>query len=66
MILVSEETGWGVVPSTAVGGRFRQRLGELMQQLMPACDSAWLVLHGRAIDLLACSAVVPSALPGCA
>lgn len=66
VIMVSEETGWGVVPSTVVGGRFRQRLGELMQHLMPACDSAWLVLHGRAIDLLACSEVVPPVLEGSA
>ena len=66
VIVVSEETGWGVVPSTAVGGRFRQRLGELMQQLMPSCDCAWLVLHGRAIDLLACSEAVPPTVQGSA
>lgn len=60
-ILVSEETGWGVVPATQVGGLFRERLGALMQQLMPICDNAWVVLHGRAINLLACSEPVPSA-----
>jgi adenosylcobinamide kinase/adenosylcobinamide-phosphate guanylyltransferase len=52
VILVAEETGWGVVPSTEAGGLFRERLGALTQRLMPRCDAAWLVLHGRAIDLL--------------
>jgi adenosylcobinamide kinase/adenosylcobinamide-phosphate guanylyltransferase len=52
VILVAEETGWGVVPSTEAGGLFRERLGALTQRLMPCCDAAWLVLHGRAIDLL--------------
>lgn len=55
LILVAEEAAWGVVPSTASGGRFRRRLGELLQLLMPLCDGAWLVLHGRAVDLLAIS-----------
>lgn len=62
LVLVGEETAWGVVPPTAVGGRFRQRLGSLLQQLMPACDAAWLVLHGRALNLLGLSEPVPDAL----
>ena len=52
VILVAEETGWGVVPATASGGLFRERLGSLTQRLMPCCDAAWLVLHGRAFDLM--------------
>ncbi len=60
IVLVSEETGWGVVPSTAVGGRFRDRLGELQQQLVPICDAAWLVLQGRAIDLSKLGQPVPN------
>lgn len=59
MVLVAEECGWGVVPATAVGGRFRDRLGRLEQLLMARAVAAWLVLHGRAIDLLACSVPVP-------
>jgi adenosylcobinamide kinase/adenosylcobinamide-phosphate guanylyltransferase len=55
LILVAEEASWGVVPPTAIGGLFRQRLGQLLQDVMPCCDAAWLVLHGRAIDLLAIS-----------
>ena len=59
MIIVAEETGWGVVTSTEAGGLFRERLGSLTQRLMPRCDAAWLVLHGRAIDLLRNSVPVP-------
>jgi len=58
LILVAEEASWGVVPATAIGGLFRQRLGQLLQDLMPSCDAAWLVVHGRAIDLLAISQAV--------
>lgn len=60
VILVSEETGWGVVPMTAAGGRFRDRLGELQQQLTPHCDEAWLVVQGRALNLAKLAQPVPS------
>jgi adenosylcobinamide kinase/adenosylcobinamide-phosphate guanylyltransferase len=59
VVLVSEETGWGVVPVTAAGGRFRDRLGELQQRLTPLCEAAWLVLQGRAIDLSQLGSPVP-------
>ncbi len=61
LVLVAEETGWGVVPPTAGGGLFRDRLGSLQQRLMGVSDSAWLVLQGRAIDLMAISQAVPIA-----
>jgi len=61
LVLVAEEVGWGVVPPTAIGGLFRQRLGQLLQELMPCCDGAWLVLHGRALNLLAISQPIPTA-----
>jgi len=61
LVLVCEETGWGVVPPTALGALFRDRLGALQQLLLRSCDSAWLVLQGRAIDLMAISEPVPAA-----
>lgn len=51
VLLVCEEVGWGVVPTTAEGGRFRRRLAELEQRLMAQSSAAWLVLAGRALDL---------------
>jgi adenosylcobinamide kinase/adenosylcobinamide-phosphate guanylyltransferase len=59
LILVCEETGWGVVPPTRAGGRFRDRLGTVQGRITAVCDAAWLVVMGRAIDLLACSQPVP-------
>jgi adenosylcobinamide kinase/adenosylcobinamide-phosphate guanylyltransferase len=59
VLLVSEQTGWGVVPPTAVGGRFRDRLGALEEELSRHCRHLWLVVAGRAIDLLTLSEPVP-------
>ena len=59
VILVCEETAWGVVPPTALGLRFRERLADLQRQLSADCDQAWLVLQGRAVDLHAHSFPVP-------
>jgi adenosylcobinamide kinase/adenosylcobinamide-phosphate guanylyltransferase len=50
-IVVSEEVGLGVHPSTAVGGRFRDRLGELNRVVSEIADDAYLVVAGRALAL---------------
>ena len=60
LVLVSEQAGWGVVPPTAIGGLFRDRLGALEQRLMPMATAAWLVVAGRAINLHSISVAVPS------
>ncbi|MBM5820961.1 MAG: bifunctional adenosylcobinamide kinase/adenosylcobinamide-phosphate guanylyltransferase [Cyanobacteria bacterium K_Offshore_surface_m2_011] len=59
LVVVCEETGWGVVPATASGSRFRDRLGALQETLQAHCEASWLVLQGRAVDLLALSQPVP-------
>jgi adenosylcobinamide kinase/adenosylcobinamide-phosphate guanylyltransferase len=59
LILVCEAVGWGVVPATALGGRFRDRLGLLEQRLTARAEAAWLVVAGRALNLLAISEAVP-------
>jgi adenosylcobinamide kinase/adenosylcobinamide-phosphate guanylyltransferase len=59
LVMVCEETGWGVVPATAAGSRFRDRLGAMQETLQARSEAAWLVLQGRAIDLLALSQPVP-------
>ena len=58
-VVVIEETGWGVVPPTQIGGLFRDRLGQLAQQLDQIADLSWLVLQGRAVDLRTISHPVP-------
>jgi len=59
VILVCEETAWGVVPPTPLGLRFRERLADMQRHLAANCDQAWLVLQGRALDLHAHSLPVP-------
>jgi adenosylcobinamide kinase/adenosylcobinamide-phosphate guanylyltransferase len=60
LVVVSEQTGWGVVPATAIGGLFRDRLGQLEQQVTAVSDTSWLVIAGRALDLGAISEPVPA------
>jgi adenosylcobinamide kinase/adenosylcobinamide-phosphate guanylyltransferase len=59
VIVVSEQTGWGVVPTTVIGGRFRDRLGALEQEVALLCGRCWLVVSGRALDLTSLSQPVP-------
>ena len=58
-VVVIEETGWGVVPPTRIGGLFRDRLGTLAQCLDRQATRSWLVLQGRALDLHRLSHPVP-------
>jgi adenosylcobinamide kinase/adenosylcobinamide-phosphate guanylyltransferase len=59
IVLVSEQTGWGVVPATDIGGLFRDRLGALEQLLAPVAETSWLVVAGRAVDLTALGRPIP-------
>ncbi|MFM8260087.1 MAG: bifunctional adenosylcobinamide kinase/adenosylcobinamide-phosphate guanylyltransferase [Vulcanococcus sp.] len=59
ILLVCEEVGLGVVPPTAIGNRFRDRLGELNQRLMTQSQDSWLVVAGRALNLHALAVPVP-------
>ena len=59
VVLVCEEVGWGVVPATAIGGLFRDRCGSLHQRLMEQAAAAWLVVQGRALNLMALGEAVP-------
>lgn len=51
IILVAEETGWGVVPAYPSGRLFRDRLGHLTRQLGAIADSVYLVTAGYALNL---------------
>ncbi len=53
VIVVAEETGWGVVPATALGRIFRDALGRLSQEIARRADRVELVVAGFAIDVRA-------------
>lgn len=59
VLIVVEECGWGVVPATALGGLFRERLAAIQQQLALRAGASWLVLQGRALDLQRLGQPVP-------
>jgi adenosylcobinamide kinase/adenosylcobinamide-phosphate guanylyltransferase len=50
-VLVSEEVGLGVHPSTHVGRSFRDALGELNQRVSHIADEVLVVFAGRAIEM---------------
>lgn len=51
VILVAEETGWGVVPAYALGRTFRDRLGYLVQQIGAIAYPVYLVTGGHVLNL---------------
>jgi adenosylcobinamide kinase/adenosylcobinamide-phosphate guanylyltransferase len=51
VILVAEETGWGVVPAYPIGRLFRDRLGALTRQIGQIAYPVYLVTGGHALNL---------------
>lgn len=51
IILVAEETGWGVIPAYPLGRQFRDRLGVLIRQVGGLADEVYLVTGGYALAL---------------
>ena len=51
IILVGEETGWGVVPAYQSGRIFRDRLGYLTRQIGAIADTTYLVVGGHILNL---------------
>jgi adenosylcobinamide kinase/adenosylcobinamide-phosphate guanylyltransferase len=51
VILVSEETGWGVVPAYPIGRTFRDRLGHLTRCVGAISDTVYLVTGGHVLNL---------------
>lgn len=51
VIIVAEETGWGVVPAYPVGRLFRDRLGTAVRSLSAIADAVYLVTGGYALNL---------------
>ncbi|MBE9164212.1 bifunctional adenosylcobinamide kinase/adenosylcobinamide-phosphate guanylyltransferase [Tychonema sp. LEGE 06208] len=61
VILVGEETGWGVVPAYPAGRLFRDRLGTLVRHIGAIADSVYLVTGGYALNLSALGTPLPPA-----
>jgi adenosylcobinamide kinase/adenosylcobinamide-phosphate guanylyltransferase len=51
VVLVSDEVGLGVHPSTELGRRFRDALGELNRAIAEVADEVLLVVAGRVLPL---------------
>ena len=51
IILVGEETGWGIVPAYKSGRLFRDRLGQLTRQIGAIANTTYLVVGGHILDL---------------
>lgn len=51
VILVAEETGWGVVPAYPMGRLFRDRLGHLNRHIGIIADLVYLVTGGHVLNL---------------
>lgn len=64
LILVGEETGWGVVPAYPLGRYFRDRLGKLQQDIAPLTQACYLVVSGYALDLKKLGISVHSSVEG--
>jgi len=57
VVLVTDEVGLSVVPSTASGRMFRDELGQLNAAVSAASAHVFLVVAGRVLDLSACPVV---------
>jgi adenosylcobinamide kinase / adenosylcobinamide-phosphate guanylyltransferase len=57
VLLVSNEVGLGVHPSSALGSAFRDALGRVNRRLGIAADRSVVLIAGRVVDLTAPSAV---------
>ncbi|MGP6158235.1 MAG: bifunctional adenosylcobinamide kinase/adenosylcobinamide-phosphate guanylyltransferase [Vulcanimicrobiaceae bacterium] len=53
VIVVAEETGWGVVPVSPIGRLFRDAMGRLVQRIAADAEHVELVVAGYAVDLRA-------------
>jgi adenosylcobinamide kinase/adenosylcobinamide-phosphate guanylyltransferase len=50
-VVVTNETGWDVVPATSLGRLFRDVMGRANRTLVDSADAAWLMIAGRALPL---------------
>jgi adenosylcobinamide kinase / adenosylcobinamide-phosphate guanylyltransferase len=63
VILVAEETGWGVVPAYPLGRSFRDRLGQLVRQVGGLANPVYLVTGGYVLNLTELGRPLPPLKP---
>lgn len=63
VILVSEETGWGVVPAYPIGRTFRDRLGRLTREVGAIATLTYLVTAGHVLNLSQLGSPLPKFHP---
>jgi adenosylcobinamide kinase/adenosylcobinamide-phosphate guanylyltransferase len=59
VILVAEETGWGIVPAYPMGRTFRDRLGTLVRRVGAMADTVYLVTGGYILNLTQLGSPLP-------
>ena len=59
VILVAEETGWGIVPAYPTGRLFRDRLGTLVRHIGAIATHVYLITGGYALDLKQLGTALP-------
>ncbi|MEO0395022.1 MAG: bifunctional adenosylcobinamide kinase/adenosylcobinamide-phosphate guanylyltransferase [Cyanobacteria bacterium P01_A01_bin.137] len=59
VILVAEETGWGIVPAYPMGRLFRDRLGSLVRHIGAIATHVYLITGGYALDLKQLGTALP-------
>lgn len=62
IVLVAEETGWGVVPAYPIGRTFRDRLGTLVRHIGAIADIVYLVTGGYVLNLTDLGSPLPRAI----
>ncbi|MFM7423418.1 MAG: bifunctional adenosylcobinamide kinase/adenosylcobinamide-phosphate guanylyltransferase [Elainella sp.] len=60
VVLVAEETGWGLVPAYPAGRLFRDRLGQLTRQIGGLAQPVYLVTGGHVLNLSQLGRVLPN------
>lgn len=60
IVIVAEETGWGVVPAYKLGRRFRDRLGTLSRKIGAIATDVYLATGGYAINISQLGTLIPA------
>ena len=63
-ILIANEVGFGIIPTSALARRFGDEAGELHQRIAALCDRVVLMVAGQALAVKEARDHRPAAAPG--